>query len=515
MLLNEKYQSKVYNDCVYVTELVKKRMMVAELGGRGQSGSPINGEMACGMSSRDAYLSPHDVLLSPLSPSSVSGSEYYGHHGGGSGSGSETSAAAHLKRKELFTQRKQREFIPDNKKDDNYWDRRRRNNEAAKRSREKRRFNDMVLEQRVVELTKENHVLKAQLDAIKEEYGICGENVVCVEKVLATLPTSDQVLSMTKRPKLTIGGGPVGGGPVGGGTLMLAAAAAASISAAIPTPVIHQPIHQSIHSPPPVSASVSGPPHAEPAGYEPPDYPHRGHGHGHNQHPHQHQHQHQHLHSHLHNGHGHSQHSPYMHHAYHHAYQQEAVSLADYEQNALNLSSRSRPRSPYDVSSGSGSGGEDEVRAPPSASPPPAPVSPSPGPTGSTGCTSSAAAAADSSNNSLPLKLRHKSHLGDKDQAASALLALHNIKQEPAVSGGVTGITGITAIAGMSVPSQRAASTPPWDGEGSSDERDSGISLGAEWTPAPHDNKQRLHSEIVRLSTEVANLKSLVIRTNN
>lgn len=101
---------------------------------------------------------------------------------------------AHLKRKELFTQRKQREFIPDNKKDDSYWDRRRRNNEAAKRSREKRRYNDMVLEQRVVELTKENHVLKAQLDAIKDKYNICGENLVSVEQIMATLPTTEQVL---------------------------------------------------------------------------------------------------------------------------------------------------------------------------------------------------------------------------------------------------------------------------------------------------------------------------------
>lgn len=482
--------------CSIVTDLVKKRMMVAELGGRGQSGSPINGEIACGGMSggRDSYMSQHDVLLSPLSPSSMSGSEYYGHphHGGGGGGppGSEqaaaaaAAAAAHLKRKELFTQRKQREFIPDNKKDDNYWDRRRRNNEAAKRSREKRRFNDMVLEQRVVELTKENHVLKAQLEAIKEEYGICGESVVCVEKVLATLPTSDQVLSMTKRPKLAIGPGCDGGGggggsggvggPVSGGTLMLAAAAAASISAAIPTPVIHQPIH-GVVSPPPrgLSPHSQSHVHAEPSGYEPPEYHHHHHSH--------------HLHSHG--------HTPYAVHPYHHAYQQEAVSLAGYEQNALNLSSRSRARSPYDVSSGSGSGAEDETppRAPPSASPPPAPVN-----------TTAVASAVDNSNNSLPLKLRHKSHLGDKDQAASALLALHNIKQEPVV---------VVANGGVS---QRASSTPPWDGEGSSDERDSGISLGAEWpTHATHDNKQRLHSEIVRLSTEVANLKSLVIRTNN
>lgn len=59
---------------------------------------------------------------------------------------------SHIKRKELFTQRKQREFIPDNKKDDSYWDRRRRNNEAAKRSREKRRYNDMVSIQSCAEI---------------------------------------------------------------------------------------------------------------------------------------------------------------------------------------------------------------------------------------------------------------------------------------------------------------------------------------------------------------------------
>lgn len=58
----------------------------------------------------------------------------------------------------------------------------------------------------------------------------------------------------------------------------------------------------------------------------------------------------------------------------------------------------------------------------------------------------------------MPLKLRHKSHLGDKD-AATALLALQHIKQEP-----------------------NSRLSPPWDGEGSSDERDSGISIGtAEW----------------------------------
>lgn len=117
-----------------------------------------------------------------------------------------------LKRKEIFSQRKQREFIPDAKKDDSYWDRRRRNNEAAKRSREKRRFNDMVLEQRVIELTKENHVLKAQLDAIKDKYNISGENLVSVDQIMATLPTSEQVLSFSKRIKPN----PHGNGPANG-----------------------------------------------------------------------------------------------------------------------------------------------------------------------------------------------------------------------------------------------------------------------------------------------------------
>ena len=69
-------------------------------------------------------------------------------------------------------------------KDDHYWERRRKNNLAAKRSREKRRFNDIVLgkkkkfliqsifnnicffhsiETKVVELSNENEALKAKL----------------------------------------------------------------------------------------------------------------------------------------------------------------------------------------------------------------------------------------------------------------------------------------------------------------------------------------------------------------
>lgn len=162
--------------------------------------------------------------------------------------------------------------------------------------------------------------------------------------------------------------------------------------------------------------------------------------------------------------------------------------------NVLNLSAR-RPASPYEVSSGTGSGagsGDDEHDAHQSCD----------------------------INNSLPLKLRHKSHLGDKD-AATALLALQHIKQEP-----------------------NARMSPPWDGEGSSDERDSGISIDtAEWTvprkivlpvvittaqssslslslsssssstsSTSSDKEENIHlkTQIARLESEVASIKNMM-----
>ena len=104
----------------------------------------------------------------------------------------------------IFAHRKQREFIPDNKKDDSYWDRRRRNNEAAKRSREKRRFNDMILEQRVLELSKENHILRAKLNALETKFQVKGEGLVNEEQVVANMPHADQILSLTRRSNLSI-----------------------------------------------------------------------------------------------------------------------------------------------------------------------------------------------------------------------------------------------------------------------------------------------------------------------
>lgn len=373
--------------------------MVAELVARSQSGSPVNGEIPHLNSSMPS--SHGRELLQSTTPNSQDGFQQ------------SYAMNTNLKSKEILPQRKQREFTPDNKKDDSYWDRRRRNNEAAKRSREKRRFNDMVLEQRVVELTKENAILKAQLETIKEEFGICSDNIVCVEKVLASMPNNDQVLSYTKRKQITHPTQYFG--------------TPSPMTQSVIQPVMGSPSPQPIPHPP----NVIHPPttHPEPSYRDPSDY----------------------------------------HHAYNFPPYYPAVHCEN--NDALNLSrSRSRGRqSPYEISSNSG----DE---------------------------SAPLALTTTENNSLPLKLRHKVYSGDKD-AASALLSLQNIKQEPG-----------------------HRSSPSWDAEESSDERDSGISLGAEWSAnAAAAALQTLHKQsqmstnpedteakLDRISSEVAYLKSVI-----
>ncbi|KAI4893923.1 hypothetical protein NFI96_005820 [Prochilodus magdalenae] len=97
-----------------------------------------------------------------------------------------------LKRKEVSpggnTLRRKREFIPHDKKDDGYWDKRRKNNEAAKRSREKRRVNDMVLENRVLGLLEENARLRAELLALKFRFGLVKD------------PSNTPILPLTTAP---------------------------------------------------------------------------------------------------------------------------------------------------------------------------------------------------------------------------------------------------------------------------------------------------------------------------
>ncbi|XP_026537770.1 nuclear factor interleukin-3-regulated protein-like [Notechis scutatus] len=77
-----------------------------------------------------------------------------------------------LKSKPNVNCRRKREFISDEKKDASYWEKRRKNNEAAKRSREKRRFNDLVLENKVLALNEENVRLKTELLQLKLRFGL-------------------------------------------------------------------------------------------------------------------------------------------------------------------------------------------------------------------------------------------------------------------------------------------------------------------------------------------------------
>ncbi|XP_051977256.1 nuclear factor interleukin-3-regulated protein-like [Xyrauchen texanus] len=70
-----------------------------------------------------------------------------------------------------------REFIPEEKKDSIYWENRCKNNEAARRSREKRRINDYVLEKRLVSMSKENARLRVELLSLKLLYGLLSNEV--------------------------------------------------------------------------------------------------------------------------------------------------------------------------------------------------------------------------------------------------------------------------------------------------------------------------------------------------
>lgn len=79
------------------------------------------------------------------------------------------------------TCRRKREFIPEEKKDNVYWERRRKNNEAAKRSREKRRINDMVLENKLMALGEENASLKAELLSLKLKFGLLSSTAYAQE----------------------------------------------------------------------------------------------------------------------------------------------------------------------------------------------------------------------------------------------------------------------------------------------------------------------------------------------
>ncbi|KAK1800223.1 hypothetical protein P4O66_000269 [Electrophorus voltai] len=88
------------------------------------------------------------------------------------------------------TCRRKREFIPEEKKDTLYWERRRKNNEAAKRSREKRRLNDMVLESKLMALGEENASLKSELLSLKLKFGLVSSAVYAQEVQKISTSTS-------------------------------------------------------------------------------------------------------------------------------------------------------------------------------------------------------------------------------------------------------------------------------------------------------------------------------------
>ncbi|XP_070564207.1 uncharacterized protein [Ptychodera flava] len=77
---------------------------------------------------------------------------------------------------DLITSRKKRQFTPDEKKDMSYWSKRRKNNEAAKRSREKRRLNDIMLETKILALSEENTKLKNEIRELKRRFGVLDSN---------------------------------------------------------------------------------------------------------------------------------------------------------------------------------------------------------------------------------------------------------------------------------------------------------------------------------------------------
>ncbi|XP_060077867.1 transcription factor atf-2-like isoform X2 [Ylistrum balloti] len=140
---------------------------------------------------------------------------------------------------EYIPARKQREFIPENKKDDHYWEKRRKNNDAARRSREKRRYHDMALENRIVDLTRDNCGLRNELYAIKKRFGIpLNETFVGDDEP----PSHQKKQSDSSSPPLggasAVGGMSPGSKGMPAGYLQMGTGRG-SIPASVPPPLLH------------------------------------------------------------------------------------------------------------------------------------------------------------------------------------------------------------------------------------------------------------------------------------
>ncbi|XP_040896935.1 nuclear factor interleukin-3-regulated protein isoform X2 [Toxotes jaculatrix] len=85
--------------------------------------------------------------------------------------------------------RRKREMIPADKKDSIYWDKRRKNNEAAKRSREKRRLNDLMMEGQLLALSEENAQLRAHVLSLQYHTSLSLEKSKVASSGAASTPS--------------------------------------------------------------------------------------------------------------------------------------------------------------------------------------------------------------------------------------------------------------------------------------------------------------------------------------
>ncbi|XP_071342785.1 nuclear factor interleukin-3-regulated protein [Trachinotus anak] len=100
--------------------------------------------------------------------------------------------------------RRKREMIPADKKDSTYWDKRRKNNEAAKRSREKRRLNDLMLEGQLLALSEENAQLRAHMLSLQYHTSLTAEKCNAASAGATTTPSVlASTLSLSPRPAHT------------------------------------------------------------------------------------------------------------------------------------------------------------------------------------------------------------------------------------------------------------------------------------------------------------------------
>ncbi|XP_051551525.1 basic leucine zipper transcriptional factor ATF-like 2 [Myxocyprinus asiaticus] len=76
------------------------------------------------------------------------------------------------------SRRRKREMTPAEMKDASYWDKRQKNNEAAKRSREKRRLNEFMLEGQLLALSEENAQLRAEVLSLQNQIGLDASHLV-------------------------------------------------------------------------------------------------------------------------------------------------------------------------------------------------------------------------------------------------------------------------------------------------------------------------------------------------